>query len=267
MMHLESTWRALGLLVVGGALGCAGTECPEPASPETPAAAEGHAPTDGARAQKAGHDHHRDHGRRAGELHRDHGRRAGELHRFEDPEQWKDHFEGPDRDAWQKPEAVLDRLALEPADVVADVGAGTGYFAVRLAARVPEGRVWAVDVEPGMVRHVNARARDQGIDNLFAVLGRPDDPMLPEPVDLVLVVNTYHHIEDRTAYFRGLRSRLKEGGRVAIVDFVMGDIPVGPPEEMRIPPDRARRELEAAGYDSITVDEETLPHQYVLVAR
>lgn len=244
------------LLWIAGAFGCS-TECPEAADPSAaPAPATAGDETSDGHAEP-GHAH----------VDRTHGHQPGHRgHRFEDPEDWEDHFEGSDRDAWQKPQAVLDLLDLEPDHIVADVGTGTGYFAAKLVERVPEGRVWAVDIEPGMVRHVNARAREQNLGNLFAVLGKPDDPLLPEPVDLVLVVDTYHHIEDRTAYFENLRSHLRPGGRVAIVDFEMGDIPVGPPEEMKIAPDRVKQELEDAGYTLVTDDRDTLPHQYILIA-
>lgn len=188
-------------------------------------------------------------------------------HRFEDAERWAARFEDASRDAWQKPGVVLDALALAPDHVVADIGSATGYFPVRIAPRVPRGRVWGVDVEPDMVRYLNARARREGHANLFSVLGRPDDALLPEPVDRVLLVDTYHHIADRTAYFAGLAAHLAPGGRLVIVDFERGDLPVGPPDAMKIPPDQVRRELEAAGWELESSLHGTLPYQYVLVFR
>ena len=107
-------------------------------------------------------------------------------------------FEDPSRDTWQKPDVVIDALNLEPSSLVADIGAATGYFPVRIARRLPEGRVWGIDVEPDMVRYLNARARKEGLSHLFSVLATENDPLLPEPVDVVLVVNTYHHISERS---------------------------------------------------------------------
>lgn len=188
-------------------------------------------------------------------------------HGFEDAEQWAERLEDPARDEWQRPEVVLEALALEPDAVVADIGSATGYFPVRIAPRVPEGRVWGVDVEPAMVRYLNARARRAGLGNLFSVLGTPDDPLLPEPVDRVLMVDTYHHVEDRAAYFETLAGSVAADGRLVVVDFAEGQTPVGPPAAMRIPPEQVRRELESAGWTLERALRDSLPYQYILVFR
>jgi len=186
-------------------------------------------------------------------------------HDFSDAASWAVRFENPERDAWQKPDAVIAMLGLARDSVVADIGAATGYFPVRLARAVPEGRVWGVDIEPGMVRFLNDRARDEGLENLFSILGTPEDPLLPEPVDVVLMVDTYHHVESRSAYFASLASRLRDGARVVIVDFKMGDLPVGPPDAMKVPPETIEAEMRAAGYERVERDGETLPYQNVFV--
>lgn len=193
------------------------------------------------------------------------GEQPGFHHRFDDPAQWARRFEGPERDAWQRPDLVISSLSLAPDARVADVGAGTGYFSVRLARAVPQGRVWAVDVEPTMVRWVLDRARREEIANLTAVLAAPDDALLPDAVDVALVVDTYHHIGARTAYFARLRGSLRPQGRVAIVDFRM-DSPEGPPVAMRLAPEVVRAEMEAAGY-TLAGSLDTLPRQYVLIFR
>lgn len=184
-------------------------------------------------------------------------------HRFENADEWAKRFEDPGRDAWQKPEEVIAALALPPDAKVADLGSATGYFAVRLAQAVPQGRVYGVDIEPDMTRYLQERAQREGLGNLTAVLGEPADPKLPEPVDLVLVVNTYHHIQERTAYFRQLLGSLTPSGRVAIIDFRKGQ-PMGPPEKHRLTPEQVREELEAAGY-SFAEDIGFLPNQYFLI--
>ena len=183
--------------------------------------------------------------------------------RFEDAEHWARVFDDPARDAWQKPEEVIAALALAPSARVADLGAGTGYFAVRIARRVPEGVVYAVDVEPDMVRHLGERAAREALANLTPVLATPADARIPEPVDLVLVVDTYHHIGDRVAYFRRLAESLRPGGRLAIIDFT-GESPIGPPPEHRISPETVAQELAQAGYARARTFD-LLPNQYFLV--
>ena len=184
-------------------------------------------------------------------------------HGFSDAERWAHVFDDPKRDAWQKPHEVIQALALAPEAVIADVGAGTGYFAVRLANMVPKGRVYAVDVEPDMVKYLAERAKREKRANLVAVAGAPDDPRLPEKVDLILMVDVFHHIDARANYFRRLAGSLKPGGRVAIVDFRL-DSPVGPPRAARIAPGQVKAELAEAGY-ALATEHGFLPHQYFLV--
>jgi SAM-dependent methyltransferase len=184
-------------------------------------------------------------------------------HSFGGAEHWAHVFDDPRRDAWQKPHDVIQALALTPDAVVADVGAGTGYFAVRLANMVPSGRVYGVDVEPDMVKYLSERAKRERRDNLVAVAGAPDDPRLPEKADLILLVDVFHHIDDRERYFRKLRASLKPGGRIAIIDFRL-DSPEGPPSAARISPHRVVAELKGAGY-TLTREHGFLPNQYFLV--
>jgi cyclopropane fatty-acyl-phospholipid synthase-like methyltransferase len=146
---------------------------------------------------------------------------------------------------------------------VADIGSGTGYFAVRIARAVPRGRVYGADLEPDMVRFLNARAAREGLPNLASHVASADNPKLPAPVDLALVVDTYHHIANRSRYFERLRKSLKPGGRVAIVDFKL-DSPVGPPRRHRIEPAQVKAEMERAGY-RVAEQPAVLPYQYLLV--
>ena len=190
----------------------------------------------------------------------------GEQHmhrRFDDAEKWSKVFDDPARDAWQKPAEVIAALKLSPDAVVADVGSGTGYFAVRLARALPRGRVYGADVEPEMVRFLNARAARESLGNLSSHAAGQDGPDLPAQVDLALVVDTYHHIPRRTRYFERLKSALRPGGRVAIIDFKL-DSPTGPPVKHRIPPEQVKAEMERAGY-RLQEEPAFLPHQYFLV--
>lgn len=186
-------------------------------------------------------------------------------HSFKDAEKWAKVFDDPERDAWQKPHEVIQALALKPDAIVADIGAGTGYFTVRLAHMTPKGRVYGVDTEPAMVKHLAGRAKQAGLKNVFAVAAMPGDPRLPEKADLILFVDVYHHVEDRERYFRQLQNSLKSGGRVAVIDFHM-DSPVGPPPRARIEPERVKDEMKRAGY-VLAQEHDFLPHQYFLVFR
>ena len=184
-------------------------------------------------------------------------------HSFGDAEKWAHVFDDPERDAWQKPHQVIEALGLRPDAVIADIGAGTGYFAVRFANMVPAGKVYAVDVEPDMVRYLAERAKKEKRANLVAVKGAAGDPRLPEKADLVVLVDVYHHIEQRERYFRALAASLKPGGRVAVIDFRM-DSPSGPPKSARVAPERVKAELAAAGY-ALSEEHGFLPRQYFLV--
>ena len=184
-------------------------------------------------------------------------------HSFSGAEKWAHVFDDPKRDAWQKPHEVIQALALKPDAVIADIGAGTGYFAMRFANMVPKGRVYGVDIEPDMVKYLAERAKREKRGNVVAVAGAPDDPRLPEKVDLILMVDVYHHVGERESYFRKLRGSLKPGGRVAIIDFRL-DAPEGPPRAMRVAPERVIAELKGAGY-ALAKDHRFLPNQYFLV--
>ncbi len=186
-------------------------------------------------------------------------------HSFDDAEKWAKVFDDPERDAWQKPHEVIKALALKPDAVIADIGAGTGYFSVRFANMTPQGRVYGVDTEPEMVKHLAERAKREGLKNLTAVAGKPGDPRIPEKADLIILVDVYHHIESREGYFRNLQKALKPGGRVAVIDFRM-DSPVGPPRSARIAPDAVKAELKRAGY-ALAQEHAFLPNQYFLVFR
>ena len=184
-------------------------------------------------------------------------------HSFGDAEKWAHVFDDPERDAWQKPHQVIEALGLRPDAVIADIGAGTGYFAVRFANMVPAGKVYAVDVEADMVRYLAERAKKEKRPNLVAVKGAAGDPRLPEKADLVVLVDVYHHIEQRERYFRALAASLKPGGRIAVIDFRM-DSPSGPPKSARVAPERVKAELAAAGY-ALSEEHGFLPRQYFLV--
>lgn len=186
-------------------------------------------------------------------------------HSFADSEKWAKVFDDPQRDAWQKPHEVIRALALKPDAVVADIGSGTGYFAVRFAHMVPKGKVYGVDTEPEMVKYLAERAKREALSNLISVKAEAGDPRLPEKADLVILVDVFHHVVDRERYFGKLRNSLKLGGRVAIIDFRL-DSPEGPPRAVRVAPDQVKAEFARAGY-RLDREHAFLPNQYFLVFR
>ena len=191
---------------------------------------------------------------------------ATARHPFTDVEKWKRIFDDPKRDEWQKPQQVVEALGLSPGNIVADIGAGTGYFERYLSKAVaPGGIVLAIDTEPAMVRQLGERALKEQTANVVPVLALPQEPFLPPGrADRVLVVDTYHHVDDRIRYFRRLADALAPGGRIAIVDFHKRPLPVGPPPEHKLPREFVLDEMKQAGYR--LADEKTfLPYHYFLI--
>jgi SAM-dependent methyltransferase len=184
---------------------------------------------------------------------------------FTNPEVWAREFDDPARDGWQMPARVIEELQLQRGQAVADIGAGTGYFSVRLARSAAAPTVYAVDIEPAMVEYLRRRAAKEGLENMIAVQAGADRANLSAPVDVVLIVNTYHHIGNRETYFRELRKSIKPSGRVAIVDWKKG-APGGPPDEFRFTPAQLRDELGNAGYEFVQ-QHDFLPNQIFLVFR
>jgi len=216
-------------------------------------------PQDGHRGHHGDHDGHHGHQGDQG----DHGA----AHRFDDAAQWATVFDAPDRDAWQRPDAVVGLLDLAPGQVVVDIGAGTGYFLGRLAHGVgATGQVIGTDVEPAMVQHMTERAAREGWRNVVARLTPPEDPQLAAAsVDRVLVVDVWHHLPDPAAYAARLAAALRPGGVIAVVDFTL-EAPMAPPAEARVAAATVAATLRAAGLTA-EIAAEDLPHQYVVLGR
>lgn len=174
----------------------------------------------------------------------------------------------PERDESQKPDQLVAALKLRPGQVACDVGAGPGYFTLRLARAVGiRGLVYAVDVEPRILDALRTRIEESGVRNVVPVLGLGGDPLLPPAAcDLVLVVNTYHHFPDRTAYLRRLARSLKPRGRIVNVDYHKRETPHGPPLEHRISREDFLREAGAAGL-ALAGEHTFLPYQYAVELR
>lgn len=193
----------------------------------------------------------------------------GPPQHYDDPKAMIGAFEDSSRDDWQMPDRVVRGLPIpSKSSVIADIGAGSGYFTRRLAAEVPEGRVYAVDVDSTFEQYLLDNREAWGTPNIEPRLALYEDPLLPAgEIDLVFAANTYSYIRDRTAYFAKVRKALTPTGRLAIVDFrpdasYVGD--AAPEPQHRVPRDTVVRELEGAGF-ALEREEVFLPHQYFLI--
>jgi FkbM family methyltransferase len=174
-------------------------------------------------------------------------------------------LERPGREREERPQRVVEALDLEPDDVVADVGAGTGYFTFRIAPRVPEGRVLAVDIQPQMLERIETRMRREGVDNVQTILGAASDPRLaPDSLDVALVVDAYHEFSHPREMAQALRKALRPRGRLVLVEYRGEDPDVAIKPLHKMTEAQVRKELEAAGLRFVrTVG--TLPTQHILV--
>ena len=175
-------------------------------------------------------------------------------------------MEAPDRGRWQRPARVVRALGLRRGQTACEIGAGSGYFALRLARAVgPRGRVFAVEAEPRILEVLGRRVQRARARNVTPVLARDDDPLLPAACcDLALLVNTYHHFADGPAYLRKLARALRPGGRIVTVDFHRKRTPVGPPVEHRVSRDAFLADARRAGLVPVA-ELDLLPYQYFVV--
>lgn len=176
-------------------------------------------------------------------------------------------LEGPDREAWQKPDEIMDVLGVADGAAVADIGAGAGWFTIRLARRVgPNGVVYAQDVQPEMLGAIRRRVAREGLQNVQTRLGSDSSPNLPaRMLDAVLVVDVYPEVTDRVAFLRNLSAALKPGGRIGVINYRPGRGGPGPSpsEGTRVESASVEGDAEAAGLR--VVARQDLPYQYLLV--
>jgi ubiquinone/menaquinone biosynthesis C-methylase UbiE len=175
-------------------------------------------------------------------------------------------LEGPDRELWQRPEQIMDALFIGEGSTVADLGAGGGWFTIRLARRVgPNGKVYAEDIQPQMIHAIDGRVRGEGLHNVETVLGTALDPRLPAgTLDAALIVDAYHEIEQPITLLRNVAHALKPTGLIGIVDFTKEGSGPGPALEERVDPERVVRDAEAAGLE-LRRREGFLRYQYLLI--
>lgn len=183
-----------------------------------------------------------------------------------DLEAYIERMEEPDRAKWQKPDQVVAALQLEPGQVACDIGAGPGYFSLRLARAVGEsGHVFAVDVEPRILEALRKRVGSASARNVTPVLSLPDDPLLPRALcDLILIVDTYHHFPAGRAYLRRLSQSLRSGGRIVNIDFHKRELPVGPPIGHKVSREAFLQDADAADL-KLVGEHQWLPYQYFVV--
>ena len=175
-------------------------------------------------------------------------------------------LDAPDRDLWQRPDQIMDALGVADGAVVADIGAGSGWFTIRLARRVgPQGLVYAEDVQTEMINAISRRVGREGLNNVRPVLGLKNDPRLPpQSLDAALLVDAYHEIENRVAVLSNLARALKPQGRIGVVDFRLDGTGPGPSIEERVSPDVVVKDATEAGLRLIG-EEPFLPFQYFLI--
>jgi SAM-dependent methyltransferase len=175
-------------------------------------------------------------------------------------------LEAPDRDAWQKPEQVMLALGIADGSVVGDLGAAGGWFTIRLARFVgPNGLVYAEDVQQQMIEAIERRVKREGLQNVRTVLGDTKDPRLPRnELDAILIVETYHEMEDPVTLLRNAAIALKTQGRIGIIDYKKDGLGPGPPLEDRVDPGTIVRDANAAGLRLLR-RENFLPFQFYLI--
>lgn len=182
----------------------------------------------------------------------------------------QEDYGNTNRVIWQKPDLIMDLIGDVQDKVIADIGAGSGFFSLRMAPQAK--KVIAIDIDVRFVKYLDSLRQvalaPADRHKLEARLAEPNDPHLgPNEVDLVLIVNTYMYLQDRTAYLINLQRSLRPGGKVIIVDFKKKRTTIGPPSSIRVPQNEVEDQLEAAGYRLVESDDTSLDYQYVVVGQ
>jgi ubiquinone/menaquinone biosynthesis C-methylase UbiE len=187
------------------------------------------------------------------------------LKPFEEVEKYIAFLERADRAKWQKPDDVVKALRLEGSESVVDLGAGSGYFTRRLSKALPRGMVVAIDTQPEMVRHVHRKVITGELPNVRAQVGKADDPGLPPDVDLVFVCDVLMHVPKKSEWLKTIHSEMGDDARLVLIDFQEGDLPEGPPEDIKVPKAEVLRLCREAGFKLKEDRSDMLPYQSFLV--
>ncbi len=183
---------------------------------------------------------------------------------FKEVQKYIEFLERKDRDLWQKPDTVIKELSLKGTEKIADVGAGSGYFSFRLSKELPKGKVYAIDIEPEMIRHIHHKAVSSNIRNIEEVFSTLDNPHIPEDVDLVFICDVLHHIKNREDWLKAVFAQMKNDSKLILIEFKEGKLPEGPPEDIKIPLEKMISITTNAGFVNLKQNDELLPYQYYL---
>lgn len=176
------------------------------------------------------------------------------------------NFESKERDEYQQPEKVIEFLGDLSEKTIMDIGAGSGYFSVKLAQKAK--KVIAADVNHEFQDYLKERIEKENIKNIELRKIPYDSPALQDKeVDIIFMVNTYHHIENRSDYFTKAKKGLKENGELIIIDFFKTETPVGPPVKHKVAIDEVIADLEKAGFNNFTKEVDLLAYQYIIKAK
>ncbi len=195
-------------------------------------------------------------------------RKAGinphQLKPFDEVEKYIAFLERPDRIQWQRPDEVVKALNLKAGDVIADIGAGSGYFSFRFVDKLTTGKVIALDTEPEMIRHIHHKSVSLGLNNLEAKIISKEKPEVGEPVDVVFICDVLHHVENRVEWLKQVSATMKSNSRLILIEFAEGELPEGPPASLKIPKAQLLKVTEQAGLKLTTDHSELLPYQVML---
>ena len=175
---------------------------------------------------------------------------------FSEPERLKEIFDGENREEWQKPSHILQTLALKPSDMIADVGAGTGYFSNLFSSQVGSGKVFAIDCEANMVSYMRERFSEPKYANVEVHQSYKDDPCIPSEANIVFLANTYRFITGRVDFLAKAKQQVVKGTRFVIVDFKGSNA--------RVSPQQVIVEVEQAGFRTVDFDDTGCPDHYIL---
>lgn len=183
-------------------------------------------------------------------------------------EDYLSEYEREDRVIWQKPDLVMNILGDVSDKVIADLGAGTGYFAFRLLHSAK--KVLALDIDPNAIAYIDSLQAELPLEDAARIESRlvseQDPRIIEDEVDIIILVNTYTYINDRVNYFKNVKSKLREGGQVLIIDFKRKELPIGPPPAYKLDQSVVEAELKEAGFEILLSDERSLDYQYIIKA-
>jgi len=187
-----------------------------------------------------------------------------DLKPFKEVQKYIEFLERKDREIWQKPDAVIKELSLKGTEKIADVGAGSGYFTFRLSKELPKGKVYAIDIEPEMIRHIHHKTVLKKIQNIEVIFSTPDNPNIPKDVDLVFICDVLHHVKNKGDWLKAVFSQMKNDSKLVLIEFKEGKLPEGPPEDIKIPLEKMISITTNAGFINLKQNDELLPYQYYL---